>query len=296
MKTILLASALASGGSERGCWRAPRALTPWKPRLRTYERSVQPRPWPDQAAIALSAAGSLHRRAALLRRSGGRPLLIGGDHSEAIGFWSGIAAVCGHSLGMIWIDAHLDSHTPASSASQRLHGMPLAVLLGQGDQRWRPLLGERAIFSPAHTTIIAYRSYEEAEYTLLTRLGVTLISADELRRRGWPAVWRAARRRARQGDHAYGVSLDLDALSPHCAPGVSVPVPGGLDVAHLWPSWRQLGHDRHCKGLEIAEFNPAHDRRGRTQTLLRRLIAEHVPRRRMHREDAHERACLLPTF
>ncbi len=281
MKTLLLASALASGGRERACWRAPRALTPWKPRLHTYERSVQPRPWPDQAKVALSAAGSLHRHAALLRRSGTRPLLIGGDHSEAIGFWSGIASVYGCALGMIWIDAHLDSHTPSSSASHRLHGMPLATLLGQGDRRWQALLGDHAILAPTRTTIIAYRSYEEAERALLIGLGVTLVSADELQRRGWPQVWQAARRRASRDGQAYGVSLDLDALSPHDAPGVSVPVAGGIDLSHLQRSWRQLRHDRSCKGLEIAEFNPARDHRGRTRALLHRLIATHVPSTRL---------------
>ncbi len=280
MKTRLLASALASGGRDRGCQRAPQALRPWQPRWIAHEREAQPRPWPEQSAVALSAGASLYRRAALLRRAGVRPLLVGGDHSQAIGYWSGIAAVRGPSMGMIWIDAHLDSHTPASSDSHKLHGMPLATLLGQADERWLSLLGRLPTLDAAHTCVIGYRSYECAEYQLLASLGVHLISAERLHRQSWPCAWQEALQRARGARYGYGVSLDLDVFSPRCAPGVSVPVEGGLDLDAFLPSWRQLRWDTRCKGLEIAEYNPALDRRGQTRQLLRRLIAVHLPLRR----------------
>ncbi|NNM51827.1 MAG: hypothetical protein HKM02_06335 [Pseudomonadales bacterium] len=190
-----------------------------------------------------------------------------------MGFWAGIASVRNRPLGMIWIDAHMDSHTPDTSLSHRLHGMPLAVLLGQGDTRWQTIC-PTPVLDLRGCTLIGFRSFEAEEIKLLEHLGITLISIHELRSQGWPAIWHQALLRARSCAGGYGISLDLDALSPHLAPGVSVPEPCGIDIRHLQRQLKSCRYDTKLLALEIAEFNPRQDVRGRTAKLVRQLLQD----------------------
>ena len=111
------------------------------------------------------------------------PVVIGGDHSIAIGTWSGVAAQLGEPPGLLWIDAHLDSHTPETSYSGAIHGMPLACLLGRGDKRLLNIGRRGPQVSARHTAVLGPRSYEPEEIEFLQRMGVRIFFNDEIRQR-----------------------------------------------------------------------------------------------------------------
>ncbi len=154
------------------------------------------------------------------------PCVIGGDHSCAGGTWTGVARMLQGELGLVWIDAHMDSHTPATSHTGRLHGMPLAWLLGQGDDALYGL--SAGVVDPEHVALIGVRSYEPEEKERLDRLGVRVFHIEEVHRRGLDTVAAEALAIAARGTSGFGVSIDLDAVTPEEAPGVGTPVADGI--------------------------------------------------------------------
>jgi len=194
--------------------------------------------------------------------SGRFPLVVGGDHTCAIGTWSGVHQWLGTrgSLGLIWIDAHMDSHTLDTTPSGALNGMPLACLLGYGEQALTGLVATEPKLHPEHVCLLGVRSFEEAEAALLKKLGVRVISMEEIRQRGVTATLAEAMGVARNGTAGYGVSLDLDVLDPAEEPGVGSPVPDGLSCRELELALRKLRDDPAMLAMEIVEYNPHLDR------------------------------------
>jgi ornithine--oxo-acid transaminase len=213
------------------------------------------------AALCSSLAGEV--RASL--EADALPLVLGGDHSCAIGTWQGAAAALADrgALGLVWIDAHLDAHVPESTRSGRLHGMALACLLGRGDAR----LAAAPPLDPRHVCVVGPRSCEAGEAELLQSLGVRVIGAEELRRRGLAAALDEALTIARGAGDGFGVTLDLDVVDPQDAPGVSVPEADGLRGSGLIEALRRLRGADDLVALEIAEYNPRHDSYFRTARL-----------------------------
>lgn len=207
-------------------------------------------------------------------------VVIGGDHSCAIGTWNGVAHALGQkgSFGLIWIDAHLDSHTPDTSASMRLHGMPLAVLLGYGDQRLTRLLSTKPVIHPGTVCVVGARSYEAPELELLQRLGVRIFFISEIQKRGLNKVMAEAVDIASSGSGKFGISIDLDVLNPEQAPGVNTPVVYGLNAKRLVQTLRPLSENPGLLGVEIAEFNPVLDRKNRTLKIIEALLFSLFPR------------------
>ena len=201
------------------------------------------------------------------------PVVLGGDHSCAIGTWKGVgrAVSARGSLGLVWIDAHMDAHTPETTHSGKLHGMPLACLLGHGDPRLAATDGPGRL-DPRRVCLVGVRSFETGEAALLKRLGVKIFFMPEVMKRGLGAVMQEAVAIARGQNEPYGISLDLDALDPRDAPGVGTPVAGGIRSAELLRSLRRAGHDCALAGLEIVEYNPHHDKRGATGRLVGEII------------------------
>jgi arginase len=195
-------------------------------------------------------------------QAGNFPLVVGGDHSCAIGTWSGVhRALAGRGpLGLIWIDAHMDSHTFATTPSGQIHGMPLACLLGYGEAALTGIDGAEVKLRPEHVCLIGVRSYEADEAALLHRLGVRVFDMNEIRRRGLAEVFDAALAIVRHGTAGFGVSVDLDALDPDEEPGVGTPVPGGLHRAELAAALSRLRGDPAFVAMEIVEYNPRRDR------------------------------------
>ncbi|MFC5301392.1 arginase [Azospira restricta] len=211
------------------------------------------------------------------RAAGEFPLVLGGDHSVAIGTWSGVARTAGEPLGLLWIDAHMDSHTPETTHSGAIHGMPLACLLGRGDKR---LLGfglpGRQLLA-AHTVVLGPRSYETEEAELLQRLGVRVIGAEEIAAKGFAAAFAEAVAIVAAAPHGFGLTLDLDAFDPRLVPGVGSPEPDGLGTWEVIEGLRALARAPGLLALEIVEYNPDRDRGGVTADLIADLIAAVAP-------------------
>jgi arginase len=185
---------------------------------------------------------------------------IGGDHSCAISTWSGVAEAVQSSgdLGLLWIDAHMDSHTPDTSESGNIHGMPLAALMGYGDPRLSQILTNRPKLLPENLVLIGARSFEQAEAALLKRLGVRVYFMEEVRKRGLQEVMREAVQKVSQNTVGYGMSVDLDALDPLYCKAVGSPVDGGLNPDELLDSFSCI-HESPPLAFEVVEYNPSLD-------------------------------------
>lgn len=201
-------------------------------------------------------------------------LALGGDHSMAIGTWSGAHQVLNAygNIGLIWFDAHLDSHTPQTSFSGSIHGMPVAALLGHGDERLISILNSQPKILPQHLCLIGIRSYEPAEKKLLERLGVRIFYMKEVQQRGLSAVLQEALSIAKTNTVAYGISIDIDAIDPKDAPGIGSPEPGGLLANDLIDQLSGIIADPKLLGVEIAEFNPRFDNDNKTLQLIFKLV------------------------
>lgn len=199
-------------------------------------------------------------------------IVTGGDHTSAMGTWSGVRAALSGSLGLIWVDAHMDSHTPETSESGRFHGMPLAALLGYGDSRFTQILAPEPKINPSQVCLIGVRSYEAGEAQLLKKLGVRIYFMDEVKQRGLAVIFNEALERVNRGTAGYGLSLDLDGLDPREAPGVDVPEPDGLGLKELCEALKSLSGDPRLQGMEVVEFNPNKDIQQRTERAIVELI------------------------
>ncbi|QRJ65609.1 ornithine--oxo-acid transaminase [Azospira restricta] len=221
--------------------------------------SIEAPPGPRLPALAALLEQVAHEVAASLA-SGRVPVILGGDHSIAAGTWRGVGRALGEAPGLIWIDAHLDAHTPDSSPTHNAHGMPLAALLGAGAPEMCAVDGPP--LDPQRVAVIGVRSYEPEEMRLLAAFGVPVYGIAEIRRRGLPTVFAEALQIVAGDSRPFGISVDLDALDPRAAPGVSTPVADGLAVAELATALAGLIRDGRCRAFEIAEYCPARDAGG----------------------------------
>lgn len=241
-------------------------------------------PTRDRALGELAAR--IAREAADIVGAGGFPVVLGGDHSCAIGTWSGIASALAARgpLGLVWIDAHMDSHTRATSESGMPHGMPLAALLGYGEARSIAAHAASTVveghLDPRHVSLVGVRSHEPAEAGLLGRLGVRVFAQEEVDARGVGPVLADAVAIARGAGGGYGISVDLDAVDPGEAPGVGTPVAGGLSARDLVTALGDCCNDSRLAALEIVEYNPHRDIANRTARVVEEMIVAILARSR----------------
>jgi arginase len=231
----------------------------------------------DGIAPAEAVARTCRWLAATTRRlaqDGSRFVAIGGDHSIAMGTWSGVASALRSSgpLGLIWIDAHMDMHVPETTHTGAIHGMPIAALLGYGAPAFTTLAGKQSAIAPRHICLVGARSFEPEEVAFARHHGVRVIGMDECLRRGMKDVFAEARAIASDGTIGYGVSLDLDAFDPADAPGVGTPAPNGIRASEFLDHWASLINTRACRGVEIVEYNPFRDEDARTARLMSTLV------------------------
>lgn len=201
--------------------------------------------------------------------------VFGGDHSCAIGTWSGAKNALAEKgdLGLIWIDAHMDSHTPETSETGNMHGMPLASLLGHGDPALTELLGPAPKFKPEHVCLIGVRSYESGEAELLKRLNVRVYFMDEVKRRGLNEIMEEALSIVNAGTIGYGVTLDIDSIDPLEAPGTGVSEADGLSAKELCKALNKMVDDKRLIGIEIVEFDPHRDVDHLTEKLVPQFLS-----------------------
>jgi arginase len=279
----LIGAAWGLGGADPGCAAAPGLLVPLaQERLRACGAEtlagpmISTAPAERRKQLAVSRlCGLLASAVADSMRHARLPCVIGGDHSCAGGTWTGVARALHQAgrgpLGLVWIDAHMDAHTPATSHTGRLHGMPLAWLLGQDDD---PLYGlASGVLEPQHVCLVGVRSFEREEKERLERLGVRVIHMNEVRARGIEAAIEEAVGIASRGTEAYGISIDLDAITPDEAPGVGTPVAGGIGGAELARALARIGGGARLAALELVEYLPRLDRDGCSAAVAVELVA-----------------------
>lgn len=210
-----------------------------------------------------------------LSRNDEKFVVFGGDHSCAIGTWSGVAASLPgeKQMGLIWVDAHMDSHLPETTPSGAIHGMPLACLLGHGDQRLRHIALEKQKLLPQNVCLIGIRSFEHEEAALLDVLGVKVFSMQTVIEKGLNTVWQEAVEYVSTNTECFGVTIDLDAIDPADAPGVGSPEAHGIKGSQLVSATHALANNQKFIGAEIAEYNPILDENDKTAELAMRLVA-----------------------
>ena len=201
------------------------------------------------------------------------PLVLGGDHSLSIGSVSAVAdhyREQGASLGVIWVDAHADMNRPHTSPTGNIHGMPLAVLLGFGEER---LTRGRASVRPENVSVLGARSLDEGEKRLIRESGVRVFTMSEIDERGVAPCMDEALQRANDGTGGFHLSLDLDALDPRVAPGVGTPIRGGLTYREGHLVCEKASRSGTLLSLEVVELNPVLDDRNQTAQLGVGLVA-----------------------
>ncbi len=223
--------------------------------------SIETPAGPRPAALG-ALLGEVAQEVASTVAVGQVPVVLGGDHSIAAGTWRGVGRALGEAPGLLWIDAHLDAHTPESSRTHNAHGMPLAALLGAGAPEMAGQAGPP--LDPARIAVIGVRSHEPDEMRLLAAFGVRVFGMAEIRRVGLGRVFEEALAIVARGGRPFGLSLDLDALDPLIAPGVSTPVADGLGVPELARALAGLVRARRCIAVEIVEYCPERDPHGLT--------------------------------
>lgn len=204
------------------------------------------------------------------------PLVLGGDHSIAVGMWNGVKESLLKEtdlpLGLLWIDAHMDAHTPETTPSGAWHGMPLAALLGHGKDPWRFLFRKDPVLLPQNICLVGIRSFEEGEEEFLKKLNVRTYDMAAIHKRGIDAVLNEAIAYVMKGTGGFGISLDLDVIDPTEAPGVGSPEEGGVAAQSLAHALQVLKGNPFLKALEIVEYNPKRDPAGKTLRLVPALI------------------------
>jgi arginase len=212
--------------------------------------------------------------AALVARAveqGCLPLVLGGDHSVALGTLGGLASQGGLG-GVLWIDAHGDLNRPETSPSGNVHGMPLAAALGLAGPEFESDAWPLPSVQADRVAIVGARQLDDGERRLLEELGVRVFTMSEIDRVGMEAVIREALA-VIDGPGFVHVSLDLDALDPEIAPGVGTPVRGGLSYREAHLAMELVAESGLAGSLEVVEVNPILDRENATAELAVELVA-----------------------
>jgi len=230
-------------------------------------------------------AETCRRLAALVEKAadGGRfPVVLGGDHSAAVGTVSGVSRHYRkkkQKIGLIWVDAHADMNTPESSMSGNVHGMPLACVLGRGPRELTHLYNYAPKVHPHNTVIVGLRDVDQLERASVRESGVHVFTMRDIDERGLKAVMADAMRFAIDGTTGFHVSFDMDSVDPQIAPGVGTPVPGGLTYREAHLAMEMAGDSGQLLSMEVVEVNPVLDIANRTADLAVQLLASALGKR-----------------
>lgn len=233
----------------------------------------------DQASVTklkhleeIAALNSeLADRVAEAAGSGRFPLILGGDHSIAIGTIAGLTRHY-RNLGLIWFDAHGDLNTEDTSPSGNIHGMSLAVNLGQGHPLLTQIRRQSSRIDPAKVVIIGARSLDEGERAYIRQAGITCFTMHDIDRKGMPYVMEQALRILGDGTDGVHLSFDIDSLDPAEAPGTGTPIPGGVSYREAHLALEMMYESGLITSAEFVEVSPPLDSQKRTVRLAIGLI------------------------
>jgi arginase len=205
------------------------------------------------------------------RTDGQLPLVLGGDHSVALGSLGGLASLSGPG-GVIWLDAHGDLNRPGTTPSGNVHGMVLAAALGLGGEDFESDAWPMPCVDISRVAIVGARSLDPAEKELVRELGIRVWTMSHIDRLGVERVMREAIEHV-SGDNFVHISLDMDALDPQFAPGVGTPVRGGLNYREAHLALELVAESQVLGSLDIVEVNPILDQENDTGQLAVELVA-----------------------
>lgn len=291
-KVKILGAPLDLGASRRGVDMGPSALRlaslNWKLEALGYEvedlgnvavvQQESTPTGPEQAKYLPQIARSCETLAHAvdkIAQSGGFPLILGGDHSVAVGTVAGVSHAYRENqqqIGVIWIDAHSDMNTPETSPSGNIHGMPLACCLGRGPRELTDILGYAPKVQPRNVALIGLRDVDVTERGLVRESGVTAFTMRDIDERGLRSVMIEALAVANDGTAGFHLSFDMDVLDPDEAPGVGTPVRGGITYREAHLAMETICDCDRMVSMEVVEVNPVLDVANRTALLAVELI------------------------
>jgi len=212
----------------------------------------------------------LYKTSLSVLHSGGIPIVLGGDHSLGAGSVAATADFVRKDdkpLGLLWVDAHGDMNTPASSGSGNVHGMPLAALLGPEPAELSRIGGFSPKVLPEHTVLIGIRNLDDREKEIVRGARVHVFTMKDIDRSGIASIVEQALALAGAGTGGIHVSFDLDVCDPTIAPGVGTPVKGGLDYREAHTLMEIVADSGLLRALDLVEVNPILDDRNITAVL-----------------------------
>ena len=207
--------------------------------------------------------------------AGATPLVLGGDHSLAVGSVAAVsahAAQQGKAIGLLWVDAHADMNTPSTTLSGNVHGMPLAAILGPEPSELSQIGPESPKVDPSRTVLLGVRDLDSAEKDRVLESGVHVFTMKEIDQAGLAAVAARAVSIASRGTSGIHVSFDLDVCDPSIAPGVGTPVKGGLNYREAHTVMEVISDSGALLSLDVVEANPILDTRNMTAQLGVELV------------------------
>jgi arginase len=210
------------------------------------------------------------------------PLVLGGDHSVAVGTVSGVSHFFREQkqkVGLIWLDAHADMNTPESSPSGNVHGMPLACIAGMGPPELSELFGYKPKVDPRNTVIVGLRDVDQMEKPHVRDSGVRAFTMRDIDERGLRSVMEEAIRLASDGTSGFHVSLDMDFVDPTYAPGVGTPVRGGATYREAHLALEMICDSGQMVSMEVVEVNPVIDEVNRTAEFAVELVMSGLGKR-----------------
>jgi len=218
---------------------------------------------------------SLYQKVSNVLLDGHLPIILGGDHALAIGSISAVQDYHqdkGEKVGVIWVDAHSDVNTPETSPSGNIHGMPLAVLLGQGHETLKNIAKHQPTFEQQDVILLGIRHLDQRETDFLKHHGIRYYTMRTLDERGAYACIKEALDHLQQRVDKIHVSFDIDGVDPVHAPGVSTPVSGGLTFREAHLILEMIAETRLLSSMDIVELNPTKDKANQTAELAIELI------------------------
>ena len=201
---------------------------------------------------------------------GWTPLVLGGDHSLAVGTLTGAAR--GRRTGLLWLDAHADINTPETSTSGNVHGMPLAHFFGLAKGRLARVAGDVPPIGPENAVLIGLRNVDPGERDNLQQSGVHVLTMRDIDERGLRGVMEQALLWASRGTDGIHVSMDMDVVDPAEAPGVGTPRRGGLTYREAHLAMEMIADSRLLGSMDVVEVNPILDQANRTAELAVELV------------------------
>jgi len=222
------------------------------------------------AETIMRAAEELAVRCQGALDSGYMPLVLGGDHSIAIGSLAGTVAhfrAKKQELGVVWVDAHGDMNTSATTPSGNIHGMSLAIALGMGDRRFTEMHGAAPKVRPEHVALVGTRDLDRGERETIKRSGIRVFTMREIDELGIREVMNRAIEAVTRGTSGICVQFDTDVIDPSVAPGTGTPVRGGLSYREAHLVMETLYDSGAVRAVDFVEINPILDERNRTAEL-----------------------------